>query len=1170
MELSLPACLTGTPQGLVSLVGLRDYPQIMEHFRAENRSLDRVPLHFMPEDKLEWPQLKAKRSNYEWFIPKGILKRNWMTKHLWQIPSVVVIFMELDWSGPNFLEKKAECASRVQSVRSTLAGRATKLAVVLIQNAAANPVDEGVATEKAASVCSECELSARSLFVLPVKDDNLSGYILRLETAFYELSQNYYHQEIRGIKAHRDHLNKTTHLYLFVRHQFKAGFLNELKRDFHAAYKHYGQAYSLLMEVRATDTNIMEVKTVAGFISYKICKLGFRLNLPRDAISQFRKHMDIFQQKVGMEALVFEHKGWQSKQSEYFADVFKEAIMNGLPAIQTQHPGLYYQQAAQFAIGRREVAEELCSNLAAYPQPDPLASKDSLEFYGQRPWRPGKVALEAPDMDIENTGIQALLHHEKEQVQHSEIIIALLEKSIEQFSVYKSPRSQSHLRVTMAEELKSAQRYKESLDLLHEVMNHYRAEGWRPLLDAVLSLAVKCAFLLADVSEYVRLSLDLASVESAVGEDEKARIMQNVANILEENHPKVPAAEPGLTSKAERAAVGEATRKWAERLAKAGELDPIVVDLGQNPSAIQCKTLFVSSSCKADERVTFEVFVLNGGPAPLPLSKVDVITSNSNYKLNWSGFELVEPKRTFEKRFSFLPQEEDVNRSVQVKKVNMTIGHPVNSLQVVLSCAKSVKVKKENPFLANFIIPPKPKVVMPLSGDEVDGANFAIDLIEEVSTVHIKQRDPLVSMKLDYTSPVMVGEWFQIKILLHNHEVDSKAQGLEVFAALVEAHDPLIADTTRLTFDPKANDQEDLKTPSTDDKTFQDPLIKRLGDLNVDGQDSISLYVKASTTGFRGVTITTKYSVSVGDPLANCQSQISETLKLETIEPFQLDYSIQSIRMNTIKKVFTDETFLLCPQVKSITHHGIAILDSNVDIRPPMQLFNPTPSQLSQTNLYHHSIGQELYPLIVRRENLLSGLDVQELVVGKYTLKWCREGNEAQPHLASTTSFELPTVPVHLSSIFVSCDHPAFGRARSPFTLTYNLFNRTEKVQEYTLTIETSEAFMMSGNKQLSLKVFPMRTHSLSYILYPLVAGDNVTLPTLRLSSARVAQVQDANEVLDRLLPKTIVILPKTRVEEGSKAVDGVDSGEAFFDHVDVVSVKNGPFVMGAKLKAAS
>ena len=98
------------------------------------------------------------------------------------------------------------------------------------------------------------------------------------------------------------------------------------------------------MEVRATDTNIMEVKTIGGFINYKMCKLAFSLNLPRDAISQFRRHMDIFQHKVGLEELAFEHKGWQSSQCSTFAEIFADAIKHGLPAIQTQHPGLYYQQ----------------------------------------------------------------------------------------------------------------------------------------------------------------------------------------------------------------------------------------------------------------------------------------------------------------------------------------------------------------------------------------------------------------------------------------------------------------------------------------------------------------------------------------------------------------------------------------------------------------------------------------------------------------------------------------------------------------------------------------------------------------------------------------------------------------------------------------------------------
>ena len=497
-----------------------------------------------------------------------------MHKHLNLLPSVVVIFIELEWGDPDWSEKMKECAGRVQSVRSTLAGRGTKVAVVLIQK---DPVgDPGIqdttASERASALCSACELSARSLFVLPTNAENISGFVIRLENAFYELAQNYYHQEIRGVKGHRDYLNKTTHLYLFVRHQFKAGFLNELKRDIHSAYKHYGQAYNLLMEVRATDTNIMEVKTVAGFINYKICKLAFKLNLPRDAISQFLRHMAIFQMKVGLEGLAFEQSGWQSEQCKTFAHIFADAIKLGLPAIQTQHPGLYYQQAARYAIRRRQLAEELCFEADSYPIPDPLANAENMEFYGQRPWRPGKVAIEPPDMEIEKAGIKALLFRERTLTPpHSEMIVSLLRQAIEQYQIFRSPRSESHLTVQMAEELKSAQKYKEALDLLRPVIIQYRKEKWNALLSAVLSLALKSAFLVAAVPDYIAFALELANVsndkrnnslQTTQQMEEAKRIMNNICNLFDGTHPKIPSSEPGLNSKVERSAVGKAMQLW--------------------------------------------------------------------------------------------------------------------------------------------------------------------------------------------------------------------------------------------------------------------------------------------------------------------------------------------------------------------------------------------------------------------------------------------------------------------------------------------------------------------------------------------------------------------------------------------------------------------------------
>lgn len=57
------------------------------------------------------------RNSYEWYIPKGILKRNWMNKYLHEIPAVIVVFYDLDWHDTQWNEKKMECSSRVQSLR---------------------------------------------------------------------------------------------------------------------------------------------------------------------------------------------------------------------------------------------------------------------------------------------------------------------------------------------------------------------------------------------------------------------------------------------------------------------------------------------------------------------------------------------------------------------------------------------------------------------------------------------------------------------------------------------------------------------------------------------------------------------------------------------------------------------------------------------------------------------------------------------------------------------------------------------------------------------------------------------------------------------------------------------------------------------------------------------
>ena len=72
-----------------------------------------------------------------------------------------------------------------------------------------------------------------------------------------------------------------------------------------------------------------------------------------------------------------------------------------------------------------------------------------ITIYFSRPWRPGKVSIEPPDMELEQKGISALVFREKTmKPTHSEIIVDLLKKAIDHYRTFRSPRAESNLTVS--------------------------------------------------------------------------------------------------------------------------------------------------------------------------------------------------------------------------------------------------------------------------------------------------------------------------------------------------------------------------------------------------------------------------------------------------------------------------------------------------------------------------------------------------------------------------------------------------------------------------------------------------------------------------------------------------------------------------------------------------
>ncbi|PSN35312.1 Trafficking protein particle complex subunit 11 [Blattella germanica] len=929
-----PPELCSKPLALIGLTGLDTlhnavHRTIWDAFSNSRRQY-RAAVQFKLLDAAhEFPPVKSKRTSYDWYIPKGILKRNWMNKHLNELPAVVVIFYELDWDDQFWNEKSIECASRVQSVRAALDGRGTRIAVILVQQTAPLPTGEDMlAAERAAALCTSCELNPKSLFVLP-HGDHLQGYTHRLENAFYDLAQNYYHHETRNIKSHRDHLNKTTHQYLFVRHLFKMGFLNELKQDGHNAQRNYTQAYNNLLDLRMVDTNALEVKTVAGFVNYKLCKIMFQLSLPRDAIAQFRKHTEIFKNRIGPKDLAFEHHAWMSKQFCVFGDIFDEAIRQGLPALQTQHPGFYYQQSAQHASDRKEACLELCKDANSYPDPDPLSGWAQLEFYGQRAWRPGKLSAEPPDPEKEKLAIQALQYLERHQVNHSMAIIGLLGNAISQFKTYRCPRMRRHLVVQMAEEYYVSHDYGKALTLLTHMLWDYRCEKWWQLLTTIVSKALNCAYLSANIQDYIVLSLEALGSSSQLTHDQKTRVYNNLMKVLKK---MVPDPEPDVPE--------EEAQRAQDLWTKAVGAEPlsVAVEMSNLTACVESKARFTQAKYKADQPVKIEVFI----------SSEFAVCEDANPQLLFNCNQV--------RRYvcQFVPDTQDVGKEIQIGSILLTLGSEPERNAVLRFTGTGAEPSASegglHPELQHFR--PSPKH-MP-----------DFDNVRPLATAEIVPRDSKLRVEVLHDSPALLGEWYPIKIVMENKE-DHKICNIAVSVNL----------------QPTGGDEQCLEqaTQLCEDMTGESsalPIQLALGDLEKGSKKEKCFSLRAHRVGNRNVTLK-------GDPQKDALCAKEDLVSVPVVKPFDITAKFFSLKFEPIAKAFVKEPFIVMPYVNCASPFPLLIEDSSVELSQQVQSVDETlQSQLKSLKLKTGETGADAFCVSIDESS------EQPIALGVYTLKW--------------------------------------------------------------------------------------------------------------------------------------------------------------------------------------
>ena len=95
-------------------------------------------------------------------------------------------------------------------------------------------------------------------------------------------------------------------------------------------------------------------------------------------------------------------------------------------------------------------------------------------------------------------------------------------------------------------------------------------------------------------------------------------------------------------------------------------------------------------------------------------------------------------------------------------------------------------------------------------------------------------------------------------------------------------------------------------------------------------------------------------------------------------------------------------------------------------------------------------------------------LDVVLLVQCCYTLDRKVENCSGElEHPTVTSLFSLPTVNIEHLPLTVDLNLPAYGNLKTMLPVRYSLHNRTGYPQELEVSMEASDSFMFSGNKQV-------------------------------------------------------------------------------------------------------
>ncbi|CAA6661611.1 unnamed protein product [Spirodela intermedia] len=523
------------PVALVSLVGMPELHQtISASLHSEQPPINTLALPDFGKISIIAPKVKEAVDSGQ--SAAGILKREWLAKHRTRVPAVVAALFSSDGVTGDPAQWLQVCTILKTAV---VRGRNIKLVVVIVQSSLRDEVSDDHMT----ALKKRGEIDSKYITTFLLSDTlEKRKSLQRLAAMFAELSNTYYREEGRRIKT-RIEKKSWNCAELHIRYCFKVAVFAEFRRDWAEALRFYNDAYGGLHETdcssfmsRCWGTNkiapiqrLVEIKTVAEYLHFKVSTLLLHGGKVDEAIKWFHKHIASCERLVGLPEVAFLHWEWMSRQFLVFAELLEtssavipssvSANSGASGATLTEwdfQPAYYYQMSAHYLRKKKDSLEASLSapETSEWRNPSESTALESIVpsiFVGQfsRVLEEGDLLTTLPVADAEYASYALA---EAKRFQDSFEIIALYRKASESFTASKATRMASFCSNRMAREYYDTGDFTNAKRILDDIVGLYRRERWVALLWEALGYLRECSRKLGLLKEFAEYSLEMAAL----------------------------------------------------------------------------------------------------------------------------------------------------------------------------------------------------------------------------------------------------------------------------------------------------------------------------------------------------------------------------------------------------------------------------------------------------------------------------------------------------------------------------------------------------------------------------------------------------------------------------------------------------------------------------------